>query len=149
MKEKTEQTSGWSSHQRVGLQRGSIRQTSHLMMTGVKDNTKYMSTGLIKIASELRKVNDRHGLQVLRRQLSSHCFIKWGKMSFCSYKGSYPGLPVCSSAHWFYHRFKKPQEALHCSLWPFFVSIVYQEHCITFLEKTQWDIFTFWCLGDI
>ena len=28
-----------------------------------------------------------------------YCFIKWGKMSFCPYEGSYPGLSVCSSAH--------------------------------------------------
>lgn len=31
----------------------------------------------------------------------------------------------------------KPTRSSALYLWPFFVSIVYQEHCITFLEKTQ------------
>lgn len=53
MSEKIEQASGGSADQIVGLQRGSIRQTGHLMMTGTQDNTKYVSTGLIKITSEL------------------------------------------------------------------------------------------------
>lgn len=48
MNEKTEQASGWSARQIVGLLKGSIRPTGHLMMTGMQDNTKYISTGLIK-----------------------------------------------------------------------------------------------------